>query len=157
MALAYARLTERMYADAVWKNVIVNAPSMFRATWKLVEPILDDETRELISFVREDELVGAGVPRRATPPDLGGSAAAVPLSRYLADPAVDDGFDAVACVEEPPEPAPTPAPPRPFWRWGAKLAVGLVVLVEVAWVVRRLRTSPPPVEAEPPPALAGEF
>ena len=66
---AYARLTERMYADAVWKNVIVHAPAVLRATWSLVDPLLDPETRELIAFVGPEDVGAAGVPRRARWPD----------------------------------------------------------------------------------------
>ena len=51
LAKAYAKLTERMYADAVWKNVVVNAPAVARGAWRVVEKLLDDETKDLISFV----------------------------------------------------------------------------------------------------------
>lgn len=116
LAKAYARLTERMYADAVWKNVVVNAPAVARGAWRVVERLLDDETKDLISFVHAPpgaadtpgKLRAAGVPRAACPAYLGGAAKPVLLADLLARG--DGGADLVP----PPEPRPDAARLRRF-------------------------------------------
>ena len=116
LAKAYAKLTERMYADAVWKNVVVNAPAVARGAWRVVERLLDDETKDLISFVHAPpgaadtpgKLRAAGVPRAACPAYLGGAANPVLLADLLARG--DGGADLLP----PPEPRPDAARLRRF-------------------------------------------
>ena len=102
LAKAYAKLTENMYADAVWKNVVVNAPGLARGAWRVIERLLDDETKDLISFVQAAagapdtpaKLDHAGVPRAAAPAYLGGDAHALLVADLLDDDNDDDDDEA---------------------------------------------------------------
>ena len=93
-AKQYAKLTEKMYADAAWTNLVVNAPGVARAAWRVVERVVDEETRDIVKFAPVgDACVGAlkdlGLPDDAIPSYLGGSA---PLDLLVAD-LIDRGFD----------------------------------------------------------------
>lgn len=87
-AKIYAKVLEQMFADAVWMNVIVNAPAVARALWHILEKVVDEETREVVRFLPVSNssckaaLIQAGVPENVIPPYLGGTK---PLRRKIAD------------------------------------------------------------------------
>ncbi|KAJ8600746.1 hypothetical protein CTAYLR_003938 [Chrysophaeum taylorii] len=85
----YAKITEQMFADAVWLNLVVNAPGVARAGWRVVERMVDEETRDIVRFLPTGNsccaaLLDAGVPRECIPDYLGGAAALVSC-RLVAD------------------------------------------------------------------------
>uniref|UniRef100_A0A7S3JMS8 CRAL-TRIO domain-containing protein n=1 Tax=Aureoumbra lagunensis TaxID=44058 RepID=A0A7S3JMS8_9STRA len=66
-----------MYADAAWTNLVINAPGIVRYTWRIIERIIDDETRDIVRFV---PVGNAGIhaltqelPQSIIPRYLGGS------------------------------------------------------------------------------------
>ena len=78
-AKQYARVTEKMYADGAWTNLVVNAPAVARAAWKIVERVVDEETRDIVAFAPVGNACVAalrdlGVPDEAVPKYLGGKA-----------------------------------------------------------------------------------
>ncbi|KAJ1462543.1 CRAL-TRIO domain-containing protein [Pelagophyceae sp. CCMP2097] len=85
----YAQLTEKLFADAVFCNYVVNAPTSAKYAWRAIGTMLCDETRDLVQFVggtKEETvkaLVQGGVPRAAIPKYLGGLADLRPISQYL--------------------------------------------------------------------------
>lgn len=86
-AKLYAKVLEQLFADAAWMNLVVNAPAIARATWGIVERVVDEETRAIVRFLPVgdscfDALVDAGVPSEIIPRHLGGSA---PMGTLVAD------------------------------------------------------------------------
>lgn len=89
-AKKYAKLTEQMYADAAWTNFVVNAPAVARAAWRIIERIVDEETRDIVRFVPVgvaglNALLAAGLTLDVVPDYLGGSATPVKLVADLLD------------------------------------------------------------------------
>ena len=149
LASAYARLTERMYADAVWRNVVIDAPLVARAAWRVVEPILDAETRELLQFVvcggsdPAAALEEVGVPRRAFPRTARGIALADVIAGGEQDASEKlDAMDARAAPPPPPEPA------KSFRWWPVQLFLALLLAVDLYLVAsRRSLATESPVDA----------
>ena len=138
LASAYARLTERMYADAVWRNVVIDAPLVARAAWRVVEPILDAETRELLQFVvcggadPAAALEDVGVPRRAFPRSARGIALADVLAGGEQDASEKlDAMDARAAPPSPPEPV------KSFRWWPVQLFLALLLALDLYLVASR--------------------
>jgi hypothetical protein len=137
LASAYARLTERMYADAVWRNVVIDAPLVARAAWRVVEPILDAETRELLQFVvcsgadPAAALEDVGVPRRAFPRTARGIALADCLGGLEEASAALDAMDARAAPPPPPEPV------KSFRWWPVQLFLALLLALDLYLVASR--------------------
>ena len=138
LASAYARLTERMYADAVWRNVVIDAPLVARAAWRVVEPILDAETRELLQFVvcggadPAAALEEVGVPRRAFPR----SARGIALADVIAggEEEASEKLDAMDARAAPPPP---PEPVKSFRWWPVQLFLALLLALDLYLVASR--------------------
>lgn len=96
-AKLYAKVLEQLFADAAWMNLVVNAPTIARATWSIIERVVDEETRAIVRFLPVgescfDALRDAGVPSEIIPSHLGGSA---PMGTLVAD-LIDKHLDAHA-------------------------------------------------------------
>ena len=138
LASAYARLTERMYADAVWRNVVIDAPLVARAAWRVVEPILDAETRELLQFVvcggadPAAALEEVGVPRRAFPRTARGIALADVIAG--GEEEASEKLDAMDARAAPPPP---PEPVKSFRWWPVQLFLALLLALDLYLVASR--------------------
>lgn len=135
LASAYARLTERMYADAVWRNVVVDAPLVARAAWRVVEPMLGEETRWLMQFLDGSDpqaLEAVGVPRRCCPRSTSGVALADVIEK--GDAAALVALDAMDLRAAPSIP---PPPPTPFRWWPIQLFLLLLLALDLYLVGRR--------------------
>ena len=127
----------------------IDAPLVARAAWRVVEPILDAETRELLQFVvcggadPAAALEEVGVPRRAFPR----SARGIALADVIAggEEEASEKLDAMDARAAPPPP---PEPVKSFRWWPVQLFLALLLAVDLYLVAsRRSLATETPVDA----------
>jgi len=72
------KFAEEQYPNTLWKLFVCNAPTIFRAIWAIVKPLLDPETAAKVNICggpanAKAAMMAEGIPSKALPAWVGGA------------------------------------------------------------------------------------